>query len=74
MIFSAQSPKVLIVDDEPANLKVMREILGEQYRLSFAKSGTAALTLLEKELPKLILLDIMTVSYTHLTLPTNREV
>ena len=50
---------VLIVDDEPANLKVMREILGDQYRLSFAKSGEAALTLLEKELPKLILLDIM---------------
>ena len=59
MIFSTQRPRVLIVDDEPANLKVMREILGEQYRLSFAKSGTAALTLLEKELPKLILLDIM---------------
>lgn len=37
----------------------MREILGNQYRLSFAKSGEAALTLLEKELPKLILLDIM---------------
>ncbi len=59
MIFSAQRPRVLIVDDEPANLKVMREILGSQYRLSFAKSGEAALTLLEKELPKLILLDIM---------------
>lgn len=59
MIFSTQRPRVLIVDDEPANLKVMREILGEQYRLSFAKSGIAALTLLEKELPKLILLDIM---------------
>ena len=59
MIFSAQRPRVLIVDDEPANLKVMREILGDQYRLSFAKSGEAALTLLEKELPKLILLDIM---------------
>ena len=59
MIFSAQRPRVLIVDDEPANLKVMREILCDQYRLSFAKSGEAALTLLEKELPKLILLDIM---------------
>jgi putative two-component system response regulator len=59
MIFATQRPRVLIVDDEPANLKVMREILGNQYRLSFAKSGEAALTLLEKELPKLILLDIM---------------
>jgi putative two-component system response regulator len=59
MIFATHRPRVLIVDDEPANLKVMREILGNQYRLSFAKSGEAALTLLEKELPKLILLDIM---------------
>ncbi|MBQ4833286.1 two-component system response regulator [Pseudoalteromonas sp. MMG010] len=52
-------PRILIVDDEPANLKVMREVLGSSYRMSFAKSGDAALTLLEKEQPKLILLDIM---------------
>ncbi|MBB1295234.1 MULTISPECIES: response regulator [Pseudoalteromonas] len=54
-----ERPRILIVDDEPANLKVMREVLGNQYRLSFAKSGDAALALVEKEPPKLILLDIM---------------
>ncbi|BED89586.1 MULTISPECIES: response regulator [unclassified Pseudoalteromonas] len=59
MDFSNDKPRILIVDDEPANLKVMREVLGNQYRMSFAKSGDAALTLLEKEQPKLILLDIM---------------
>jgi len=59
MDFSTDRPRILIVDDEPANLKVMREVLGNQYRMSFAKSGDAALALLEKELPKLILLDIM---------------
>lgn len=59
MDFSNDKPRILIVDDEPANLKVMREVLGNQYRMSFAKSGAAALTLLEKEQPKLILLDIM---------------
>lgn len=59
MDFNTERPRVLIVDDEPANLKVMREVLGNQYRLSFAKSGDAALALVEKELPKLILLDIM---------------
>ena len=59
MDFSAERPRILIVDDEPANLKVMREVLGEQYRMSFAKSGAAALALLEKDLPHLILLDIM---------------
>lgn len=59
MNFSAERPRILIVDDEPANLKVMREVLGEQYRMSFAKSGAAVLALLEKDLPHLILLDIM---------------
>ncbi|GAA61893.1 cyclic di-GMP phosphodiesterase response regulator RpfG [Pseudoalteromonas sp. BSi20652] len=59
MDFYADRPRVLIVDDEPANLKVMREVLGNQYRMSFAKSGDAALALLEKDLPQLILLDIM---------------
>ncbi|WP_338365640.1 two-component system response regulator [uncultured Pseudoalteromonas sp.] len=59
MDFSNDKPRILIVDDEPANLKVMREVLGSQYRMSFAKSGAAALALLEKEQPKLILLDIM---------------
>jgi putative two-component system response regulator len=59
MDFSNDKPRILIVDDEPANLKVMREVLGNQYRMSFAKSGSAALALLEKEQPKLILLDIM---------------
>ncbi|WP_213607873.1 two-component system response regulator [Pseudoalteromonas sp.] len=59
MEFSNEKPRILIVDDEPANLKVMRKVLGEQYRMSFAKSGVAALSLLEKEYPKLILLDIM---------------
>lgn len=59
MDFNTERARVLVVDDEPANLKVMREVLGDQYRLSFAKSGDAALALVEKELPKLILLDIM---------------
>ena len=59
MDFSSDRPRILIVDDEPANLKVMREVLGNQYRMSFAKSGDAALALLEKDLPQLILLDIM---------------
>lgn len=59
MDFNSERPRVLIVDDEPANLKVMREVLNNKYRLSFAKSGEAALALIERELPKLILLDIM---------------
>jgi len=51
--------KVLIVDDEPANLRVLKKILGDLYRLTFAKSGEEALRLVERELPDLILLDVM---------------
>ncbi|MCF7498864.1 MULTISPECIES: two-component system response regulator [unclassified Pseudoalteromonas] len=55
----SERERILVVDDEPANLKVMREVLGNDYRLSFAKSGELALQLIENEPPKLILLDIM---------------
>lgn len=52
-------PRILIVDDEPANLKVLRQVLQDSYRLSFARSGADALELIEKEDVDLILLDIM---------------
>ncbi len=58
-LFTKQQPRILVVDDEPANLKVMRQVLQEQYRLTFARSGQEALTRLEKDSVDLILLDIM---------------
>ncbi|WP_404340452.1 two-component system response regulator [Pseudoalteromonas mariniglutinosa] len=51
--------RILVVDDEPANLKVMRQVLANEYRLSFAKSGPLALQLIKNDPPQLILLDIM---------------
>lgn len=51
--------KVLIVDDEPTNLRVLQQILQDSYRLSFAKNGEDALNFAEKEQPDLILLDVM---------------
>lgn len=50
---------VLIIDDEPINLKVLNNILKDTYKLTFAKSGEEALRLIEKEQPDLILLDVM---------------
>lgn len=50
---------ILIVDDEPANLRVLKHILQDQYRLVFAKSGAEALRLAEEQRPALILLDVM---------------
>ena len=49
---------LLIVDDEPANLGLLRMILESEYSLMFARNGAEALTLALKRRPCLILLDI----------------
>lgn len=51
---------ILIVDDVETNLQLLGNILQEQsYDVSFASSGSDALSILETELPDLILLDVM---------------
>ena len=50
---------LLLVDDEPANLQVLRNILSDHYRLLFARDGERALELARQERPDLILLDVM---------------
>lgn len=51
--------KILVVDDTPANLKVITEILSrENFKVSVAISGERALKRLESYIPDLILLDI----------------
>lgn len=52
-------PRLLLVDDEPTNLHVLRQILGNDYRLQFATDGAKALQLVAQQPPDLILLDIM---------------
>ncbi|WP_439645881.1 response regulator [Methylobacillus glycogenes] len=59
-------PRILIVDDEPFNLKVLKKILQDDYRLSFAKNGPDALELVAKDQPDLILLDVMMPGMTGL--------
>jgi putative two-component system response regulator len=49
---------ILIVDDEPQNLAALRQILETDYALVFARSGTEALTAVDKHKPSLVLLDI----------------
>ncbi len=51
--------KVLVVDDQPGNLEVMRSILSDIYTLAFAKNGPQALAAAQKHKPDLILLDVM---------------
>ena len=52
-------PKLLLVDDEPVNLQVLRHVLQDDYRLLFARDGPKALELARAEAPQLILLDVM---------------
>jgi len=52
-------PLLLLVDDEAANLQLLRHILQDDYALLFAKDGARALALAQQERPALILLDVM---------------
>ncbi|XPV75814.1 MAG: HD domain-containing phosphohydrolase [Desulfovibrio sp.] len=51
--------KILVVDDLPQNLQLMRQVLSDQYQLSFATDGKLALAAAEKHMPDLILMDVM---------------
>ena len=51
--------KILIVDDNPTNVLILEEILGEAYRLQTASRGEDAVVLAQDFKPDLVLLDIM---------------
>lgn len=59
--FSTVSPaaKVLIVDDEPVNVKVLNAVLRDDYEIMVATGGEQALKLAVNARPDLILLDII---------------
>lgn len=61
-----ERPKILVVDDEPTNLQILREVLSADYRLLFARDGEKALQLAHDERPNLILLDVMMPGLTGL--------
>jgi DNA-binding response OmpR family regulator len=51
--------KILIVDDEPINIKVLSSALKSEYDVITAQNGYEAISLLKEHLPDLILLDVM---------------
>ena len=56
---TAWRPRLLIVDDVPANVAILAEALTDDYEVQFANSGAEALQLASQTVPDLILLDIM---------------
>lgn len=51
--------KILIVDDLPANIRILHEGLREEGEILFATSGEDALEIVARECPDLVLLDIL---------------
>ncbi|NVN98169.1 MAG: SpoIIE family protein phosphatase [Geobacteraceae bacterium] len=58
-ILKEDAQKILIVDDTIANIQVLNEIFHSEYRIFFATSGTAGIEIAHRELPDIILLDVM---------------
>jgi len=51
--------RILIVDDIPANVDILRRLLRKEYELATAASGEECLALIPSFKPQLVLLDIM---------------
>ena len=49
---------IILVDDNPANLRIGKNVLSEKYSVATAPSAEKLFQLLEKNHPSLILLDI----------------
>lgn len=52
-------PTILIVDDTPANLAVIGEVLHGEFKVLVATSGERALQIAQRQSPDLILLDVV---------------
>lgn len=55
----SEKSKILIVDDEKSNLKILSEFLGADAEIMLAKSGRQALEKATQALPDIILLDVV---------------
>jgi diguanylate cyclase (GGDEF)-like protein len=56
---TTEKQTILAIDDVPANLKLLGEILQQEYRFLVATSGAAGLEIATAKQPDLILLDVM---------------
>jgi twitching motility two-component system response regulator PilH len=51
--------RVLVVDDDEANLAIYHEILDDEYILLEAETGQEALKLAQRYAPRIVILDVM---------------
>ena len=51
-------PIVVIIDDSPSNITLLRAYLGQDFAVRFATDGEAGIAVVRKEKPDLVLLDI----------------
>lgn len=56
---STKKNSILIIDDAPENIDVLIELFKSEYMVSAARSGEKGLKLAKKNLPDLVLLDII---------------
>lgn len=50
--------KIVIVDDQPLNIKILHQLFSDEYELFMATNGKQAIAICEKVQPDLVLLDI----------------
>jgi signal transduction histidine kinase len=56
---TSHRPRILAIDDQPANLVALGAILAEEFALFFATSGPMGLAMALADPPELVLLDVM---------------
>lgn len=55
----ARPPRILIVDDDPSNIRVLATVFDNEYEVLFATNGKQALRIAVQERPDVILLDVI---------------
>lgn len=53
------SDKILIVEDNPVNMDIFKEIFEDDFKIKMVVDGMQALEVIEDYMPKVVLLDVM---------------
>ena len=56
---TGQRPRILVVDDEPINIRVLHRLLKAEFELLMATSGEEAVRVCDESRPSLVLMDVV---------------